>query len=58
MQGEGFQGPASCVFSNGTLVQTVTAKVDSPVIASCTVPSWPLLSLNGTNGDASSMLLL
>ncbi|CAL8464733.1 g4268 [Coccomyxa elongata] len=50
LQGEGFSAPMSCLFSNGSFVQTVNAKVQSASIATCIVPSWPVISVNGTNG--------
>ncbi|KAK9917087.1 hypothetical protein WJX75_000778 [Coccomyxa subellipsoidea] len=50
LQGEGFSQPMSCMFSNGSFAQTVNAKVQSASRATCVVPSWPLISLNGSNG--------
>ena len=39
-QGDGLTAPASCIFSNGTLDISVSARILNASAASCTAPAW------------------
>ena len=46
----------SCVFNNGSLVYTASARVLGSYMATCAAPAWPL-SINSTNGGVLLPLL-